>query len=152
MLATAEAPSERLERHPVTNPAPWTQPDGYGYAAPLASRSLPSWARVYRAVLMAIGGIFLLALIVITISFSLPVDMYDRGKLQALDVGIMLSLFYGAGSIPYLIANIVYAIRWAVSLRGRGYRATGISSVFLVAAPILVALTVLRGVALLWWH
>lgn len=136
----------------MTNPAPWTQPDGYGYAARLASHPLPPWARVYRTVLMALGGVYMLALIVITISFSLPADMYESGGLRAAGLGILLSLLYAVGSGPYLIANIVYAIRWAVSLRGRGYRASGISSAFLVGAPILVALSVLRCAALLWWH
>lgn len=136
----------------MTSPSPWNEPDGLAYAAPLASNTLPRWARTYRTVLMALGGISVLAFIAITVCSALPANMYEPDGLRAVGVAIMLSLFYAAGSIPYLIANIVYAIRWATSLRGHGYRVSGLGSTFLVAAPILVAINIIRGAALLWWH
>ena len=136
----------------MTDPALWNEPGVTGYAAPLASNTLPSWARTYRIVLMILGGIAMAALLVIAVSFSLPASMYEPGGLRGVGFGIMLSLFYAVGSIPYLIANVVYAVRWATSLRGRGYSASGLSSAFLVAAPVLVAISVVRGVAMLWWH
>ncbi|MCB5291896.1 hypothetical protein BJQ90_01327 [Arthrobacter sp. SO3] len=72
--------------------------------------------------------------------------------LRGVGFGIMLSFFYAVGSIPYFIANVVYAIRWATSLRGHGYSVARLSSAFLVAASILVATRTARGVARLWWH
>jgi hypothetical protein len=99
---------------------------------------------------MILGAISLLALIVITVSFSLPADMYEPGGLRAAGLGILLSLLYAVGSVPYLIANVVYAIRWAVSLRGQGYRVSGLSSAFLVAAPVLVAASIIHGAVFLW--
>lgn len=134
----------------MTNPSPWNSPDGYSYAAPLASTALPAWAKTYRIVLMVLGGIAMLALLVIAVCFSLPADMYEPGGLRAAGLGILLSLLYAVGSIPYLIANLVYAIRWATSLRGRGYAASGLSSAFLVAAPIVVAASIIHGAAFLW--
>lgn len=136
----------------MTSSSPWNQPDDLAYAPPLATNTLPSWARTYRLVLMVLGGAGLAALLGIIVSFSLPADMYEPGGLRGIGFGIMLSLFYAVGSIPYLIANVVYAVRWATSLRGRGYSPSGLSSAFLVAAPILIAVSVARGVAMLWWH
>lgn len=136
----------------MTSPSPWNQPDDLAYAPPLAANTLPAWAKTYRTVLMVLGGIGVAALMGIIVSFSLPASMYEPGGLHGVGFGIMLSLFYAVGSIPYLIANVIYAVRWATSLRGHGYSASGLSSAFLVAAPILVALSVVRGVAMLWWH
>jgi hypothetical protein len=134
----------------VTDPFPWNNPGLTGYAAPLASNTLPSWARVYRTVLMVLGGIAMVALLVIAVSFSLPASMYEPGGLRAAGLGILLSLLYAVGSIPYLIANLVYAIRWATSLRGRGYAASGLSSAFLVGAPIVVAASIITSTFFLW--
>lgn len=134
----------------MTDPSTWNNPDVTGYAAPLASNTLPSWARTYRIVLMVLGGIAMLALLVITICFSQPADMYEPGGLRAAGLGIMLSLVYAIGSIPYLIANLVYAVRWATSLRGRGYRASGLGSSFLVGAPIAVAVSIIHAAVFLW--
>lgn len=110
------------------------------------------WARTLRTVLMALGWVGVAAFIGISVSFALPASMYEPGGLRGVGFGIMLSLFYAAGSVPYLIANVVYAIRRATSLRGHGYSVSRLSSAFLVAAPILVAISVAPGVALLWWH
>lgn len=136
----------------MNSPAPWNEPDGFAYATPPSPNALPEWARTFRTVLMALGGLGVVALLGISISFALPASMYEPGGLRGVGFGIMLSLFYAVGSIPYMIANVVYAIRWAISLRGHGYSASRLSSAFLVAAPILVAMSVARGVALLLWH
>lgn len=136
----------------MTSPSPWNSPDGYSYAAPLATTNLPDWARFYRIVLMVFGGLAMLALLVITICFSLPASMYEPGGLRAVGLGILLSLPYAVVSIPYLIANLVYAIRWATTLRGRGHSASGLSSSFLVVAPIVVAASIIHGAVILWWH
>ena len=136
----------------MTSPAPWNELDGSSYATPPTSNALPAWARTFRTVLMAFGGLGVAALIGISVSFALPASMYEPGGLRGIGFGIMLSLFYAVGSIPYLIANVVYAARWAASLRGHGYSVSRLSSAFLVAAPILVAISVARGVAMLWWH
>ncbi|MDN4645502.1 hypothetical protein [Arthrobacter sp. PsM3] len=135
----------------MTSPAPWNEPDGYSYAEPLSPNMLPVWAKTYRTVLLVLGGIGVAALIGITVSFALPASMYEPGGLRGVGFGIMLSLFYAVGSIPYLIANVVYAIRWATSLRGHGYSVSRLSSAFLVAAPALVTISMVRGIALLWW-
>jgi hypothetical protein len=134
----------------VTNPSPWNEPGLTGYAEPLASDTMPAWAKTYRIVLMVFGGFAMLALLVITICFSLPASMYEPGGLRAAGLGILLSLLYAVGSIPYLIANLVYTIRWATSLRGRGYAASGLSSTFLVAAPIVVAASIITSAFFLW--
>lgn len=136
----------------MTSPAPWNETDGFAYATPPTSNTLPVWARTFRNVLMVLGGVGVAALIGIYVGFALPASMYEPGGLRGVGFGIMLSLFYAVGSIPYLIANVVYAIRWATSLRGHGYSVSLLSSAFLVAAPILVSLSVASGVALLWWH
>ena len=136
----------------MTSPGPWNEPDGFAYATLPTSNRLPVWARTFRTVLMVLGGVAVAAFMAITVSFALPANMYEPGGLRGVGFGIMLSLFYAVGSIPYLIANVVYAIRWATSLRGHGYSVSLLSSAFLVAAPILVSLSVARGVVLLWWH
>ena len=136
----------------MTSPAPWNELDSLAYAAPPASNTLPVWAKTFRTVLMVLGGLGVAALIGISVSFALPASMYEPGGLRGVGFGIMLSLFYAVGSIPYLIANVVYAIRWATTLRGHGYRVSRLSSAFLVAVPVLVAVSVARGVAMLWWH
>ena len=136
----------------MTNPSSWSHPEGQSHTVSLPSQPLPSWAKTYRTVLMVIGGVGLVALAAIVVSFSLPANMDDPAGLRGVDFGIMTSLFYAAGSIPYLIANGVYAICWASSLRGRGYSVSGLSSVFLVTVPVLVAASILRGIAMLWWQ
>jgi hypothetical protein len=135
----------------VTSTSPRNETDGFAYAAPVATKPLPPWARTYRGVLMVLGGLAVATLTGIVVSFALPSSMYEPGGLRGVGFGIMLSLFYAAGSIPYLIANVVYAVRWATSLRGRGHSVSRLGSVFLVTAPLLVAASVVRGVALLWW-
>lgn len=110
------------------------------------------WAGTFRTVLMALGGLGAVALIGISVSFALPASMYQPGGLRGVGFGIMFSLFYAVGSIPYMIANVVYAVRWATSLRGHSYRTSRLSSAFLLAAPILVAMSDAYGVALLLRH
>lgn len=136
----------------MTNPSSWSQPEGHSHTASLPSQPLPAWAKTYRTVLMVSGGVGLVTLAAIVVSFSLPASMYEPGGLRGVGFGIMASLFYAVGSLPYLIANAVYSIRWASSLRGRGYSVSGLSSAFLVTAPVLVAASILRGIAMLWWQ
>lgn len=70
---------------------------------------------------------------------------------------LLVDVLFALAAIPYLIASAVYGVRWAVSLRGRGYTVSGLSSFFLVAAPAIVTVAIGLGAAkamIPWstWH
>lgn len=76
------------------------------------------------------------------ISFSDSASM-TSGAILMLIVDVLFAL----AAIPYLIANAMYGVRWAVSLRGHGYSVNGFSSFFLVTAPVVVTVVIGLGVA-----
>lgn len=130
----------------MTAPSPWNEPDGAAYAAPFTSNTLPGWAKTYRTVLIVLGSVVTAWLLAIVAGYAMSFPD-AAGKTSAAILLLVVDVLFALVSIPYLIASAVYGIRWAVTLRGRGYTAGGFSSFFLVAAPSAVTVAVVFGFA-----
>lgn len=127
-------------------------PNNYAHppATQVQAPPLPTWARVFRTILLALAGLLVVMLLLLFVAgTSASADMYTQGGRDILQAIIWLGLGSVVMTIPYLIASILYATLWAVKLRGRGYRRYPATTWVLVAGPVMVALPVLALIGLI---
>jgi hypothetical protein len=105
---------------------------------------------------MVLGSVTMAWLLAIVAGYAMTFPD-AAGKTSGSILLLIVDVLFALVAIPYLIASAVYGVRWAVTLRGRGYTAGGFSSFFLIAAPVVVTVAVGLGVAramIPWstWH
>jgi hypothetical protein len=111
---------------------------------------LPSWARVFRTILLVLAGLLAVMLLLLFVAgTSGSADMYTPGGTDVLQATIWLGLGTVVMTVPYLIASIIYAILWAAKLRGRGYRGYPATTWALIAGPVVVALPIVALIGLI---
>ncbi|MHA7289079.1 hypothetical protein ACX80V_05455 [Arthrobacter sp. MDT3-24] len=110
---------------------------------------LPAWARVFRLVLICLGGGIALSLVVfLSVSMTSQASIYTESGRADIQLAIWLGLLLIVLSIPYVLVSLVYAVLWAVKLRGRGYRRYPGTTWFLVLGPIAIVVPVLAWLSL----
>lgn len=110
---------------------------------------LPAWARVFRTVLLSLGGVVaLLAVLFWSVSMTTQPSLYSDSGTAALQNIVWLGLALFLLAVPYVLASITYAVLWATSLRGRGYRSYAGTTWLLVLGPLAVVVPVVLWLGL----
>lgn len=110
---------------------------------------LPGGTRAFRMVLIILGCVIaLLVLVCLGVSTTSPASIYTESGRAGIQLAIWLGLLIILLSVPYVLASLVYAVLWAVKLRGRGYRRHLGTTWFLVLGPIAVIAPVLLWLSL----
>jgi hypothetical protein len=133
-----------MEPYPTQQPANALQ-----QTQPFQRPPLPAWARVFRLALICLGGgIALLLVVFLAGSMTSQASVYTESGRADIQLAIWLGLLLILLSVPYVLASLVYGVRWAVTLRGRGYRSYPGTTWLLVLGPIAVIVPVLLWLGL----
>lgn len=125
----------------------------YQLAPPIQrGEPMPDGVRVFRMILMwssaAIAVIYMVFLVALTLPASLE---YGSQGLQNVGLIIWVGLFALLATAAYLIGHLAYGIFWLLSVRGRGYKPSGLTTALLIGAPGLVGLVFFGGIFLTYF-
>ncbi len=84
----------------------------------------------------------------LSVSMTSQTSIYTESGRADIQVAIWLGLLLILLSVPYVLASLVYAVLWAVKLRGRGYRCYPGTTCFLVLGPVAIIVPVLAWLSL----
>lgn len=109
---------------------------------PLSSKTypLPAWARGYRLYLIIFDVIIFLNSLVFILFAFFPGEFTTANPNKMIPwMLVFAGLFLMVALIPYLLSNLLYGILWWVKIRGKGFLASKISSLFIVSVPALIS-------------